>query len=122
MARLSFWQSLACALSGFGHAVRTQRNVRIQLGIAVLMVALAAVCQLTRHEWSLLVLAAGIVLGAELGNTAVEALVDLVSPQYHDLAKAAKDIAAAAVLVAAATAVVVGLLILGPPCYTRLFG
>ena len=56
------------------------------------------------------------------GDQALEALVDLASPDYHPLAKSAKDIAAAAVLVGALGAVVVGLLILGPPLFEKIFG
>ena len=59
---------------------------------------------------------------AEFANTSLEAVVDLVSPDYHPLAKAAKDEAAAAVLVGALGAVIIGLLILGPPLWARLFG
>jgi diacylglycerol kinase len=77
---------------------------------------------ISRLEWSVLILTTLLVWMAEFANTALEAVVDLVSPDYHPLAKAAKDVAAAAVLVGALGAVVVGLLILGPPLWARLFG
>jgi diacylglycerol kinase len=57
---------------------------------------------------------------AEFMNTALEALVDLASPDYHPLAKVAKDVAAAAVLVGALGAVLIGLLILGPPLWQKI--
>ncbi len=59
---------------------------------------------------------------AEFFNTALEAVVDIASPEYHPLAKIAKDVAAAAVLVGAFCAVIIGLLIMGPPLWGRLFG
>jgi diacylglycerol kinase len=67
-----------------------------------------------------LVLTIGIVLVTEIFNTAAEVLVDLVSPDYHPLAKQVKDLAAGAVLLSAMMAVVVGLLILTPPLLSRL--
>jgi diacylglycerol kinase len=73
-------------------------------------------------EWCALILAAGLVWVAELLNTALETVVDLASPDRHPLAGKAKDIGAAAVLVAAMIAVLLGVLILGPPLWTRLFG
>jgi len=71
-------------------------------------------------SWASLTLTIGSVLVAELLNTAAETLVDLVSPEYHPLAKRAKDMMAGAVLVMAITSVVVGLCVLGPPLWTRL--
>ena len=57
---------------------------------------------------------------AEFINTALEAVVDLASPQHHPLAKVGKDVGAAAVLIAAVTSVVIGLLILGPPLWEKV--
>ncbi len=71
-------------------------------------------------RWVVLVLAIGLVWVAEFVNTAIEAVVDMASPEIHPLAGAAKDVAAAAVLLAAITSVVVGLLVLGPPLLARL--
>ena len=66
-------------------------------------------------RWAVLVLTISLVFFAEMVNTVVEVIVDLVTPEYHPLAKVAKDVSAGAVLVTAMAAVVVGLLILGPP-------
>ena len=74
------------------------------------------------RDWAILLLTIALVWVAEFVNTAVEALVDLLSPEIHPLAKAAKDIAAASVLIAALAALVVGLLVLGPPLWLRLSG
>jgi undecaprenol kinase/diacylglycerol kinase (ATP) len=71
-------------------------------------------------DWVPLIVAAGLVWTAELINTALEAAIDLASPQEHSLAKTSKDVSAGAVLLAAAAAALVGILILGPPLLARL--
>ncbi len=96
------------AFAGVRAAWQAQPNFRIHAGIAVLVVAAGVLLRLPPPAWAVLVLAIGLVLVAELLNTAVEAVVDLVSPEDHPLAKQAKDVAAAAVLVAALTAVAAG--------------
>lgn len=108
-------RSFGYALAGLSHAVRTQQNVRVQLTCAAAVVAVAAWLHIPGRDWAVLCLSMGLVIAGEIGNTALEAVVNLVSPDYHPLAKIAKDSAAAAVLVLALTAAVVGLLILGPP-------
>jgi diacylglycerol kinase len=77
---------------------------------------------ITRQEWAILILTIMAVWMAEFMNTALEAVVDMAMPDLHPLAKVAKDIAAAAVLVGAIGAVLIGLLILGPPLWARFFG
>jgi diacylglycerol kinase len=99
------------AFDGFAAALRRQRNLRIHLGIAVLVVAAGLVVRLPLFGWAVVALAIGLVLAAELFNTALEAAVDLVSPEQHPLAKLAKDCAAAAVLVAALAAAAAGVLV-----------
>jgi diacylglycerol kinase (ATP) len=69
-----------------------------------------------------IVLAIGMVWASEILNTAIEAVVDLSSPVHHPLAKVGKDVGAAAVLIAAVAAMVIGLLILGPPLVAKLTG
>jgi diacylglycerol kinase len=100
----------------------TQRNFRVHLAISVMVVALGMWLGLTLEDWALLALTIGAVLVTEVFNTAAERLVDLVSPDYHPLAKQVKDLAAGAVLVAAIISVIVGLLILGPPLWQALRG
>lgn len=72
------------------------------------------------QQWAILVLTIALVLFAEMINTVVEAVVDLITEEQHSLAKVAKDVSAGAVLVTAIAAVLVGLLILGPPLLARL--
>lgn len=100
--------SFRIALTGFRYAFRTQRNVRIHCAGAVLVLGMAWLLRVEGVRLALLFGAIGSVLGAELFNTAVEAVVDLYTDEYHRLAKAAKDVAAAAVLVQTVVAVTIG--------------
>lgn len=99
----------------FGHAFRglfytweTQRHLRVHLALAALAVLLGLVLRIGATEWALLALTIALVLSLELLNTVVEAVVDLVTPDYHPLARVAKDVAAGAVLVSAMGGVAVG--------------
>ncbi len=122
MKTKSLYHSFRCALAGLVYVLRTQRNAKIHLVIAVTVVLMAAFLDLSRLDLAILVLTIGVVFAAEIGNTVVEAIVDLVSPEYDDVAKVAKDAAAAAVLCLATISITVGLLVLGQPLYERLFG
>lgn len=108
------------AFAGWVYVIRTQRNAWIHSLASVGVLALGLWMGLSRLEWAMIVLAIALVWMAEFINTALEAVVDLASPNLHPLAKVGKDVAAAAVLVGAFTAAVVGLLILGPPLWAKL--
>jgi diacylglycerol kinase (ATP) len=103
------------AFAGWRYVLRTQRNTWIHAAFSIMAVVLGFWLGLSPIEWALVIIVMGVVWVTEFTNTAIEAVVDLVSPDFHPLAKIAKDVAAAAVLVSACTAVVVGLLVLGPP-------
>ena len=107
-----FVGSLNCAIEGVLWAARTQRHMLVHLLAAVAVLLIALVLHLTLLEFALLSLAIILVLFAELMNTALEVVVDLVSPEYHELARRAKDVAAGAVLVASVGAVIMGYLAL----------
>lgn len=111
MKSRSLVESFDNALAGVIHALRTQRNFRIHCFMAVLVFLLGYFLPLSRVEMAVLILTIGLVLVAELVNTAVEATVDLVTAEYHHLAKIAKNVAAAAVLLAAGAAVAIGFLL-----------
>jgi diacylglycerol kinase (ATP) len=113
-------RSFYYAFLGIGHLFRTQRNARIELAIGILASAFAGFLRITRAEWGVLILTIACVLILEGLNTAMEAVVDLASPDLHPLAKTAKDVAAGMVLIAAIASVGVGLIILGPPLWARL--
>lgn len=106
--------SFRYALAGLWYALRTQRNLRIHLSAACLAILMALLCQVSPVEWAVLALTIGAMIISELFNTVIEALVDLISPDRHPLAKIAKDVAAAAVLTMAIMAVAVGVALFGP--------
>lgn len=112
--RGSLPRSFACAAAGVVHALRTQRNLRIHLAATFITVILSWSLNITVTEWAVILLAIGFVWTAELLNTAIEAIVDLVSPDEHELARIAKDVSSGAVLIAAAISVCIGAVIFGP--------
>jgi diacylglycerol kinase len=101
------------AVRGVQAAMRSEVHLRFHAGATVLVVGLGFYLDLNHVEWALVALAIAGVWSAELLNTAIEALTDLVSPAYHPLAGKAKDVAAGAVLLAAIGAAVVGLIVFG---------
>ncbi len=107
-----FIDSVNCAIEGILYTARTQKHMRNHFLAAVALLILVLFLRVTPLEFTLLALSVSFVLFAELFNTAIEVVVDLISPDYHPLAKIAKDIAAGAVLVAAIGAVVIGYLLL----------
>jgi len=113
-------ESFRYAFAGWWYVVRTQRNAWLHAIATITSVALGIWLQLERLEWALLVLAIGMVWLSEFINSALEAIVDLASPQIHPLARVGKDVGAAAVLIAATTAAATGLLVLGPPLWSRI--
>ena len=108
------------AFRGWGHVLKTQQNAWIHSLIASIVIAMGAWLRLSTSDWAIIVLTIAMVFTAEFINTAIEAVVDLASPNRHPLAKVGKDVGAGAVLVAALAAVIVGLLILGPPLWSRI--
>ena len=104
----SFKKSIGFALQGFRYTLATERNIRVMLGGAAFAVVMGLVLQLDLVSWAIVLLCIGCVLAAELMNTAIETVVDLVSPEYPPLAGHAKDIAAAAVYVLSFLVAVVG--------------
>jgi len=112
--------SFGHAFNGLLYVLRTQRNAWIHATATTLVAVVGLWLGLSGRDWAILVLSIAIVWTAEVLNTAIEAVVDLASPVHHPLAKVGKDVGAAAVLIAAATAVLVGLLILGPPLWAKI--
>jgi undecaprenol kinase len=110
--RHSLAAAFGFAFAGLAAAWRSQRNLRIHAAIAAIVLVAGAFLRLPALGWAVIVLAIALVIAAELANTAIEALVDLVSPEEHPLAKRAKDVAAAGVLVACAGAAAAGALVL----------
>ncbi len=112
--RGSLLKSFADAGTGVFHALRTQRNARIHAVATVLVIGLSTALKISAIEWCVILLAIGLVWAAELLNTAIEAVVDLVSPDEHELARIAKDTSSGGVLMAAIVSVAVGVIVFGP--------
>ena len=114
-----FLLSFKYAWNGLREAWRSELNFRVEfcLGVAAIVLALVLGVSLTP-----ILLACGLVLSAELFNSAIEAVVDLASPELHPLAERAKDFGAAAVLIASIAAGLMGLYHLGPPLWAAVFG
>jgi diacylglycerol kinase (ATP) len=106
--------SFGYAFAGLGYCFRTQRNFRIHIAIAIVATLAGLLLGLAWVEWALLAVMVVLVLAAEMVNTMIESLVDLVTAQYHPLARVAKDVAAGIVLLMAIGSVVVGVLIFLP--------
>ncbi|HEU0293365.1 MAG TPA: diacylglycerol kinase family protein [Anaerolineales bacterium] len=124
---MTIQEFITSRVAAFGHAFRgwvfvlkTQHNAWIHSVVATFVIALGLWLNLPPRDWAVLVLAIAMVFTAEFINTAIEAVVDLASPVHHPLAKTGKDVGAAAVLVAALAALLVGLLILGPPLWLKV--
>ena len=113
-------QSFGYALAGWLYMLRYQKNTRIMAVASVIIFVAALWLQVDLLAWAILILTITAVWMAEFLNAAVEAVVNLASPEFHPMAKVAKDVAAAAVLLGAVASVLVGLLILGPPLLHKL--
>jgi diacylglycerol kinase len=109
-----FLKSFVYAFNGFSYALKTQLSFQMECAATVIVVLLGLYLQLSSNEWLWITLAIALVLMLELLNTAIEVLVDLVSPQIQPKAGIIKDVASAAVLIAAAFAIVVALFIFVP--------
>ena len=112
--------SFGHALRGWGYVLRTQHNAWIHSVVATLVILIGLWLGLPARDWAVLVLAIAMVFTAEFINTSIEAVVDLASPVHHPLAKVGKDVGAGAVLISALAAILIGLLILGPPLWLKL--
>jgi diacylglycerol kinase len=112
--------SFGYAFRGWWHVLRTQQNAWIHAVISTSVIIVALWLRLTARDLAVLLVTIAMVWAAEFLNTAIEAVVDLASPDKHPLAKVGKDVGAAAVLIAALAAIGVGLLILGPPLWEKI--
>ena len=108
-----FIKSFSYAIQGIVTAL-SEQNFRFHLLSTVIVVIAGLLTGLSIMEWIIIIIVITLVMGAELFNTAIERVVDLASPDYHPLAKQAKDTAAASVLVFAACSVIIGILIFLP--------
>ena len=110
----SRFKSFGYAFNGIVKTVKNEHNFWIHLVVMLMVIAFGFMFQVSVTEWVFLVFSIGFVLAAEIFNSAIEVLVDLVSPEQNPKAGLAKDIAAGAVLISAITAAIIGLLIFTP--------
>lgn len=115
------YRSICCAFEGIKMVFASEVNAQIHLMAMILVIVAGWFFDITVVEWSLVMLACGMVISAEIMNTAIEYLCDLVSSEYHPLIKKAKDAAAGAVLWMALTAIVIGGIIFIPYLYALFF-
>ena len=113
-------RSFGYAWKGIRCCIGKEQNLSFHLIATVVTVIAGFLLEITRIDWMIVILCIGVVIAAELFNSAIEKLVDLVSPERHPIAGQVKDIAAGAVLVCAATAAIIGLIVF-IPYLTRFF-
>jgi len=106
--------SFKYAFKGIFFTIKTQQNARIHIFITLIVLFLGIVLKISNQEWCIILICIGLVFSLEMINTAIEQIIDLVSPNYNKLAGYAKDVAAGAVLVVAIISVIVGIIIFLP--------
>ncbi len=122
MRKINRIESFQYAFAGIWHTLKTQRNAQIHVVIAMLIFIAGLFFHLHPIEWAVLTLTIGFVISTEMLNTVAEAAMDYATTDFNPQVKIIKDVAAGAVLVSAIVAVIVGLLVLGPPVWQWLFG
>lgn len=117
-----FHESVGHALDGIEYTTKHERNFRIEIIFAILVAIASVILKISIIEWTILVLVIGMVLALEAVNTAIERCVDLVTKDYKELAKIAKDTAAGAVFIMSMFSVIIGILIFLPKILEILGG
>ncbi|MDO5791856.1 MAG: diacylglycerol kinase family protein [Coriobacteriia bacterium] len=113
--RYKLTSAFANAGRGLFEAIRSERNLRIDVCVAVVAIALGFALRIDTPSWLAVIICIGMMFALETVNTAIEAVVDLASPGYHELARRAKDCAAGAALAGAFASLVVGCIVYIPP-------
>lgn len=106
--------SFKYAISGIITSFKTERNMKIHILVMILVIIAGIIFKLSLLDWIILVIMFGLVISAELFNTAIETTIDMITKEKNEKAKIAKDVAAGAVLVLAIASVIVGLIIFIP--------
>ncbi|MEH7074084.1 diacylglycerol kinase family protein [Neobacillus drentensis] len=113
-SQVSFFKSFSYAFAGIANAIRYEKNMRFHVCSSIVILIVAYYFSITKTEWLFILMAIGGMLVLELVNTAIERVVDLVTKEYHPLAKQAKDLAAGAVFVYAILSVAIGIIVFLP--------
>ena len=109
-----FINSFTYPIKGLKYDYRNEQNLAVDVGIAIHVVLCGLIFRISGFEWAILALTIGLVISCELINTAIEAVVDLITEEYHPLAKIAKDCGSASTCVATFMALIVNLIIFVP--------
>ena len=109
-----FRKSFIYSIEGLKYAFKYEQSLTIHILATVVVIATNILLKVTFAEWATTLLTIGVVLAMELINTAIEAVVDLVTLEIHPLAKIAKDCGSAATFVMAVVAIIIALLVYGP--------
>ena len=109
--RQSLLKSFQHAFEGIIQTIKKERNIKIHLSFMCAVILCGFYFRITKIEWMICLILFALVLSLELVNTAIEAVVDLASPDIHPLAKLSKDAAAGAVLISAIISAIIGLMI-----------
>jgi diacylglycerol kinase len=109
------FKSFIYAFRGLFKTFREEQNLRIQAAVAVIVVILGLYFKISPLEWSILIITITLVILMEIANSAVERVTDVLKPRINGYVKEIKDIMAAAVMLSSFAAVIIGLIILGPP-------
>lgn len=117
MPKNPFHKSLEFAFEGIWACIKKERNIKIHLCFTLITTICGFVFSINIYEWMICILLFGLVISLELVNSAIEAIVDLCSPEIHPLAKFAKDVGAGAVLISAIAAIIIGLMIFIPKLF-----
>jgi undecaprenol kinase len=112
--QVHLWESFSFAIAGIKTALWSERNMRIHFFVSLIVIGCSIYFSISKLEWLFVIVAIGGIFSLELVNTAIERVVDLVTEDYHPLAKQAKDIAAGAVFIYTITVVVIGSIIFIP--------
>lgn len=116
-----FLNSFRYSFEGLEYAYKNEQSMTIHMFVSIAIIVMGLFFKITSIEWLIVFVIIGVVMGTELLNTAIEAVVDLVSPEKHPLAKIAKDTASAAVFVYSMIALVAGLIVFLPRIIDMIF-
>ncbi|MCM3692384.1 diacylglycerol kinase family protein [Neobacillus niacini] len=119
--QFTIWKSFHFAFTGIKTALQTERNMRIHLLVSIIVIGCSIFFSINKWEWLFVIVAIGGIFSLELMNSAIERVVDLITVEYHPLAKQAKDLAAGAVFIYAVIVVVIGIIIFLPYFIRWLF-
>ncbi|MHB9056028.1 MAG: diacylglycerol kinase family protein [Paludibacteraceae bacterium] len=115
------FNSFGFAFKGIKSVLASEPNMKIHAGVTLFVIFMGFVLKISPNEWIAIVICIGLVLSAEMFNTAFETLVDKVSPHYDPAAGKTKDLSAGAVFLAAIISVLVGIIIFLPKLISLIF-